>query len=405
MRSFQHGLLVLLSGLAPGWAAQATDIPPPFSIAVRETLDLWDNAAGGLTTGGAALNKLQISATLQGDVIHLPGFAFHAQVFRLDGDSLSSKLGDIQTASNIEGGRITRLFEAWVERRWGDEQSSVAARAGLIDLNADFDSIDPASLFINSSQGIGPDLSRSGRNGPSIFPVSSAGVRLTWAPNKAWTFKAAAFDGVSGDPNQPTAFVRVRLAASDGALLIGQADYHISDKSQFEVGTWRYTQAVTGFTGQRGNGQGIYASLTGAAPGAPEWTGWVRAGLADAEVQTVGGYLGAGVVRKGVIASRPEDRLGFAIARAFIGNPARSALGISRAETSFEGSYQVKVNETFALQPDAQYIDHPAGRAGARSAMVLGMRVVLTGGYPTKAPAAEPTDPTVAPDGPPPLAP
>jgi porin len=361
-------LLALVAGCTMAGPALAADPPPPFSVAVRETLDLWDNVSGGLTTGGAALNKLQVSATLQGDVLRLPGFAFHIQVFRLDGNSLSNEIGDIQTASNIEGGRLTRLFEAWAERRWGDDKSSVAARVGLLDLNADFDSID----------------------------------RLTWAPNKAWTFKGAAFDGISGDPSAPTAFVRSRLAPSDGALLIAQADYHIADASQAEVGTWRYTKAVTGFDGRRGNGQGVYGSITGAAPGAPDWVGWVRGGVANADVQTVGGYLGAGVVRKGLFHSRPEDRAGFSVARAFIGDPARAALGVSRAETSLEGSYQVKVNQTFALQPDLQYIDHPAGRAGAHSALVFGLRVVLTGGYPNKAPpAAEQADPTVAPDGPP----
>lgn len=86
--------------------------------------------------------------------------------------------------------------------------------AGLIDLNSRFDSVDPASLFINSSYGIGPDLSRSGRGGPSIYPVSAPGATLTIAPSKRWTIRLGAFDGVPGDLDRTKAFVARRLAST-----------------------------------------------------------------------------------------------------------------------------------------------------------------------------------------------
>jgi hypothetical protein len=121
------------------------------------------------------LNKLQIAAFLSGDHFGLPGWKAHAQLFRFDGQSLSQNLGDIQTADNLEAPPVTRLFEAWISRQWGRDNRSLTLRAGLIDLNSQFDSVDPASLMINSSHGIGPDLSRSGQNGPSIYPVSALG--------------------------------------------------------------------------------------------------------------------------------------------------------------------------------------------------------------------------------------
>jgi porin len=50
-------------------------------------------------------------------------------------------------------------------------------KIGLYDLNSEFDVIEAAALFLNPSHGIGPDFAQSGRNGPSIFPVTSLAIR------------------------------------------------------------------------------------------------------------------------------------------------------------------------------------------------------------------------------------
>jgi porin len=256
------------------------------SLSARETLDVWDNVVGGVRTGPVVLNKLQVSGTVNGDPIGLPGLSVHAQVFRTDGASLSSRAGDIQTVSNIEAVPTYRLFESWIEKRFGGEDPQFALRAGLMDLNSDFDSIQTSSLFVNSSHGIGPDLSRSGRNGPSIFPVSAAGVRASWLPSKRWTFRVAAFDGVPGNPDHPKAFLNIRLGAGDGALLIAQTDYHISDAAKVEAGVWHYTVpiAADGLM-RKAPDQGAYVSIEGPVPDLQGWSAWLRAGVANGRAQ------------------------------------------------------------------------------------------------------------------------
>ncbi len=380
--------------------AAAADAPPPIAVGVRETFDAWDNVSGGRNTGTALLNKLQISGTVRGALIGLDGLSAHVQIFRTDGKNLSARVGDTQTVSNIEAPDSMRLFEAWLEEKWGDERRSLGVRAGLMDLNAQFDSNDSASLFINSSHGIGPDISRSGRNGPSIFPVTSAGATMSLLLGKKWTFRLAAFDGVPGDPERPKAFAIARLGHGDGALVIGQADYHLSDDATIEAGAWRYTAAVPAIDPirARAHDQGAYASLAAPLPGMKGVSGWIRAGVADRDAQPVSAYLGAGLVAQGLFAGRPDDRLGFAIAHAVIGAPARSALGLPKAETTFEATYQISVHHRLALQPDAQFVRHPAGRADARNALVLGMRAVVTFGYPVQPSAADAADPTVPPE-------
>ncbi|WP_066825340.1 carbohydrate porin [Sphingomonas mali] len=380
--------------------AVANDAPPTFSLSARNTLD--GLVVAGVRRDAVLLDKLQLSATIAGDDLGLAGVSVHGQIFRVDGASPSARIGDIQTVDNIDAAPVTRLFEAWVEKKFGNADRSLAVRAGLIDLNADFDSIQTAGLFLNSSHGIGADLSRSGVDGPSIYPVTATGLRMSWLPSKAWTVRVAAFDGVSGDPGHPNALVRERLVGSDGALLIAQVDYHLSDTAKVEAGSWHYTRARSdiGSSGM-GRGQGVYVSIEGPLPGAKKWSAWARAGVANGDAQVVDGYLGLGVVRTGTFKGRKDDRVGLAIARASIGEAARTAFNLPQAETSIEASYQWKMGTSFAVQPDVQYVRHPADLARAPSALVFGLRIVATAGFPKQAPADAASDPTVPADGPP----
>jgi porin len=382
-----------------GTAAAAADAPP-IAVGLRETLDAWDNASGGLRGGAVLLNKLQISATVRGDSVGLPGLSAHAQIFRTDGPSLSARVGDVQTVSNIEAPPVTRLFEAWVQQRIGGDDRAAEIRAGLMDLNAQFDSNDSASLFVNSSHGIGPDISRSGRNGPSIFPVTGAGASLSLLLGKSWTLRVAAFDGAPGDPDRPKAFAAIRLGHGDGALLIAQADYHPSDEATIEGGVWRYTARLPaiGAPGMSARDQGGYASVAAPLPGLPGLKGWIRVGLANQEAQPVRAYLGAGLVAQSPFRARADDRLGLAVAHAVSSAPMRAAYGVPRAETTVEATYQLSVRRKLALQPDVQYVRHPAARARTADALVVGTRLVLTFGYPGQPSAIDAADPTVPPE-------
>jgi porin len=350
----------------------------PVVVAVRDTLDLWRNTEGGVKVGYTELNKLQIAVTVDGDALGQPGWRAHLHYFRTNGESLSgSRVGDIQTASNIEALSTDRLMEAWVERRFGDRW---AVKGGLMDLNTDFDSIEPAGLFLNSSHGIAPDLSHSGLNGPSIFPVSSLGLHGTWSPSKSVTLRMAVFDGVPGDPDHPKAFAAMKLSRRDGALLFGQADWAFADGAQASFGVWGYTADFDRLDrpGLQQSGQGgAYAYVEGALPVLPGWKGWARVGLADPRVAVVGNYAGFGVVKQAPFSSRPNDQVGFAVARAGLGGPARAGTELPAAEATFELTYRYQVNDGFALQPDLQYVVHPASGPGLRDALVVGLRLTL----------------------------
>lgn len=399
-------LLAALVGIAMACSveAQAEEQLPPLSIIVRDTLDIWA-VPRGVSPGLSVLNKLQVSGSVNGDGIGAPGWSAHAQLFRFDGQQLSDHIGDIQTADSIEAVPLTRLFEAWIGRQWGDKNRSLALRLGLIDLNGQFDTTDVAGLFVNSSHGIGPDLSRSGSNGPSIYPVSALGTTITVVPNRRVTLRAGIFDGVPGDPARPRAFVAQRLGGRDGILGIAQLDYQLSTESRVELGAWRYSSKLEGIDGDPARDEGVYASLEAPLPGLPRTSMWIRLGIAEPRAQMVTGYMGLGLVRTGLLPERKEDRLGLAIAHAIVRTPSAEPKRPADAETSFEGSYQLKLSERFAAQPDVQYIIHPAGAVHARSALSLGLRFIVTTGWPAKPQATQDSDPTLPPDGAPSVAP
>ena len=371
----------------PSWAADEDFAPTyPVSLTIHDTLDLWRNTQGGLKVGDTQLNKLQVALAFDGDALGHADWKARLQYFRTNGERLSGgRVGDIQTASNIEALSTDRLMEAWIERAlW----KTGAVRVGLMDLNADFDSIAPAGLFLNSSHGIGPDLSQTGPNGPSIFPVSAFGVHGVWQASPSLTLRAAAFDGVPGDPDHPKAFAAVKLSRRDGALLIGQADWAISDDVQASFGAWRYTASFDRLdrpARQRGQG-GAYAYVQGSIPGLKDWSGWVRAGFADPDIEVVGDYLGLGVVKSAPFPDRPDDQFGVAIAHAGIGGPARRSGDLPSAETTVELTYRYQVNDRLAVQPDVQYVIHPASQAGLENALVVGLRLNLTFKHPVDAP-------------------
>lgn len=398
VRALQIGAAVTLSVSSVSALADPADKLPPLTIAGRETFDAFDVPIG-LDPGTALLNKIQISATLRGEKVGLTGWLIHAQVIRFDGQSLSKHLGDIQTADNIEAVPVTRLFEAYLAKMWDKGDQSLAFRFGLIDLNSQFDSIDNASLMLNSSHGIGPDLSRSGRNGPSIYPVTAIGSTVTWVKSKKWTFRLGIFDGVSGSPTAPHAFLVERLKPSDGLLVIGQTDWQLTQKSRLEAGAWGYTAAQEGPAGRNAHDRGAYVSYEAPLNVLPHLDFWLRAGFANGRAQPIAGYLGGGLVQQGTIPGRPDDRLGFAIAHAIISDPAVSSLGLHHAETSLELAYQAKISRRFVIQPDVDYVHHPAGRPSAPDSVGIGLRFVYATAYPIRMAASDPGDPTVPPDG------
>jgi porin len=62
--------------------------------------------------------------------------------------------------SNIDASDAWKIYEAWLKQSLFQDRLPVLA--GLYDLNSEFDVIESAGLFLNSSHGIGADYSQTG---------------------------------------------------------------------------------------------------------------------------------------------------------------------------------------------------------------------------------------------------
>lgn len=423
--SHLRALLVLLSLYLTGGAAshEATAAQAPVKVpgwpnGVRAELfyvgDLFAPTTGGLSRKAVYLDNLDLMLDLDLEVLlnaRKTSLRVHVQSNR--GSSASARVGDFQGLSNIEAPSEWRLYEAWIEHNLLPGRLSVLA--GVYDLNAEFDVIRVAGDFLNSSFGFGPDFSSTGINGPSTFPLTTLGVRLTLRPHPSIFGKLAVMDGSPGDPADPDRS-RFALGKGEGALIAWEVGYNqaapgvtvVKDEPPSRVqeggrrigrsrtvqraqmklglGGWAYTRDFDAFeVGEAAQTSwGLYAlaeRLLYVEPGdAGSLSAFVRAGTANADVNRLSAYLGGGLVYTGPLPGRADDLLGFGVAHARNGSPFLRALEadgalMERAETALEAIYMLQLGEFFQLEPNLQWIVNPGMDPGVDNALVLGLRL------------------------------
>lgn len=396
-----------LTQVAPG----AEPPPRPVTLEAVYTGEGVSAVEGGLRARGVYLDNLDVRLRIRGGpLVGSAGTSALIYVISNRGTNPSTYIGDAQGVSNIAAESSWRLYEAWIQQNLLQDRLSLLV--GLYDLNTEFDAVQSAGLFLNSSFGIGPDYSQSGHNGPSIFPVTSLGLRVKVRPVPEFYIAAAVLDGVPGDPTDP-AGVHVSLNRQDGALLatevavfagarqqraltarpgartrnrqIGRGGTAARYTAKVALGAWVYSSKVAHLaTADSGFSYGVYllAERTvyrerGRDDGL---TVFARVGLADAEVNRFGTYLGAGAVYSGLIPGRSDDEAGVAVAMARNGDRFIRATSMTegivphRAETVFEFTYRMQLLSAFAIQPDLQWVIHPDTDRSIPNALVLGLR-------------------------------
>ncbi len=367
---------------------------------VDYTADYVSNFSGGLARGGVYLGNLDVIIELDGAQIWgLEGNSVFLYGLNNHGGSPGSLVGDAQGLDNIEAPAAWRLYEAWIEQTFGSSKFSLLA--GLYDLNSEFDVIDSGGLFINSSHGIGLDLSQSGQNGPSIFPVTSLGLRLRWTPRPDIYIQAVVMDGVPGDPERPKNNIP-HWDKSDGLLLVAEAGYirvpHGAGVRRFDdngysfkvaLGYWQNTSEIPPLlAGDGATNQGAYvlidkSILRESDSGIQGMNMFFRFGVAESSLNRFGSYVGGGVVYSGLFNGRGDDQIGFGVAVGTNGDPFRNAaknhgVATDLRETGFEFAYQAVISESASVQIDLQYIINPDMNPSTNNAFAGIMRWVFS---------------------------
>lgn len=371
LRNLAYGLLLLALNSAAG------DV----EFSAQYTGDVLGVVSGGLSTGTDYLDKLDLELDVNlaeawekgAGKVRIHGFYNNGASFTAD------RVGDLQVISNIDAPGGWRLFQLWYEFR----DASWSIRAGLYDLNSEFDVNETGGVFLNSSHGIGGELGLSGRNGPGIFPVSALALR-TAVSFETVTARIVVMDGAPEDFTDSSSNW-MELSGEDGALTVYEIDAPILESVRLWAGYWRYSaefETLAGDGSQRGNDGWYLGGESMLRFGSREARWFIRFGEADKRFNPLSSYVGLGAVVVGPFPTRPADQLGFAVASGRGGAPYRDSIATpgqyaSGHETTWELTYQISVNEHIVVQPDVQYVQNPSLSRNLDDAWIVGCRIQL----------------------------
>ena len=382
---------ILMIGSIPFSArAEAEAEGNAVSAELAYVADALRNVSGGIRSGAAHLQNVDATIELDlGRFFGPRGGSLFAYLLWNDASTFSDRYpGDAQGVSNIDAGRALRLYELWYEHRLANVLS---LKIGLYDLNSEFDAVDSAALFLNSSHGIVPTYSQTGENGPSIFPVTSLSARLQWEIDKNNLLRYALLDAAPGDPENPSA-TAVKLSSREGVLHALEYNRDVSDALRLGLGAFSYSAEFDailetddggnpvrrdGNAGWYGFAEGnVYSDAThGRAASA-----FVRFGTANGALNPFDRYIGAGTVLSGFVPHRPDDQIGVSVAIARCGADFRAADNARSHETAIEFTYLARINDMIHVQPDIQYIINPGADRTLDNALVIGVRLALNQG-------------------------
>ena len=176
---------MLFAGLAAPCVAQEAVDGSALSLSAAYTGELRRNTSGGMSVGTAYSDAIDLGLSWTTDRLFSGArVSGNVAVMHLGGEGISEQyVGDYQGINNIESPPGWYLYESWVEVSFGEEATSF--RAGVLDLNAEFDTPVTPGLFVGSPFGIGTEFSQTGVRGPVVWPTTGLGIRAAGAVAKA----------------------------------------------------------------------------------------------------------------------------------------------------------------------------------------------------------------------------
>ncbi len=159
------------------------------------TGEVLSNLQGGIRHGSSYLDVIDLMLDITFDrVVPWKGTSVYLDILGTHGSDPCDCVGDFQGVSNIAAQNTWKIYEAWMQQNFLDEKLSLLC--GIYDVNSEFDVLETAGLFLNSSFGMGAEFAQSGKNGPSTFPMTGLAVRMKTQFSEHLCFQFAILDGV-----------------------------------------------------------------------------------------------------------------------------------------------------------------------------------------------------------------
>jgi porin len=443
IRTWIRGLLAVFAVVAPESAtAQSTPLPMPsaapnagengemmkhpksLSWTLTYNSDANADLHGGQRTGAAYLQRVGLIADADlGQLFGWQGAKAHASVHAINGRGLSANyIGNILTVSGLEAKPALRLFNLWIEQDLG---KGASLRVGQFTAAQEFMISATASVFVNSTFGWPGSFATDLPSGGPAYPLAAPGARLAAMLGKDIAARIAIFAGDPagpgrGDPQRRDVHGFNSFRLSSAPFVIGEAVRSVGGHDPallLGAGVWIHFDR---FDDLRFDGQGrslasptstgeplrhdrnvaAYAFADGRlwSGGSRSLHAFVRASASPSDRNPVDLYGDAGLSLRGPLRMRLDDTLGLSVGIARISPRLRALIrdrsapsGVNEhapaCEAVVEVSYQLKLSPHFYVQPDLQWILHPAASLlsnevppqPARSrAIIAGVRTSLT---------------------------
>jgi porin len=350
--------------------------------------DALGNPTGGVRQG--AIYEGILYMVLDADlakIASLDGLSFRINAYQIHGGRLSaSNIFNLAAVDSIEARPATRLFELWLEQKFGDV---ALLRVGQLAADNQFAISEFSNtLYINSTFGwptiFTQDLPGEGPG----YPLTTPGVRLKVTPNDQLALLAGLYNGDpsgAGFTGQPEILdpAGLNFRLRDPPLLLGEVQYQYHQNNAapgiagtVKLGAWYHF----------GKFNDEHFDIDGKSLADPSSNGAAlthkgdygvygvidRVFLSPSDRNLIDFSANAGVNFMGLWDKRPDDSFGLAAAffrlspdlrgldreRAFF---AKTALPLRNYELMVEFTYQAQIVAGWTVQPDFQYIFHPGG--------------------------------------------
>jgi porin len=364
------------------------------------------NPTGGVKQGAAyeGLLYMVLDADLA-KIAKLDGLSFRINAYQIHGRQLSLyNIFNLATVDSIEARPATRLFELWVEQKFG-ELGSIRIGQLAAD-NQFFLSEFGGSLYVNSTFGW-PVIFASdfpGGGGPN-YPLATPGIRLKVTPDNHLSLLAGLYNGdPAGSGFTGTEQIKdpagLNFRLRDPPLLMTEAQYSYNQDNAsqglagtIKLGGWYHfgpfpdeqfsiagkTLALPDSVAQTHTGDfgvyGVIDQMLWHLPDADPKKGvgaFARVSASPSDRNLISFYAEGGINFMGLWQERPDDSFGLAASFSQL-SPAAAALDRERDlllhailpvrdyELVTELTYQAQIIPGWTVQPDFQYIFHPGG--------------------------------------------
>ena len=366
--------------------AQAIETKIPYlSIQGEFVHETTSVISGGVNEKTSSRELLVIDAELDLEKpLKIPGGTLFAQFQHATAERGGTMdTGDIQAFSNLEvESSIDELYEFWYQQELFN--GKLRLKVGKVDANTEFNYVNAAGGFANSSGGFSPTIFTF-----PTYPNPAMSVNLFWQPTDTVTLSygyydgSNAVDGIETGKLGPSTFFS--SDKSDDYFHILQIEKEWSELGSLgagraSAGIWHHTGDFATFSGGTDSGTtGFFLTFEQQLIGTTEdqgYFGFAQYGWADEEVSEIAQHIAFGLVARSTGITREGDEAGIYVSYVDLSDEAGA--GFSKDETAIDLYYNFSMNDSFSLQPEIQYIFNPSGSAVLDDAFVAGIRASIT---------------------------